>query len=87
LAWSPDGHSLATASDNGAVRLWDTHTFRTKLLLRELRGGHTIWDAEGNLLGCSENAWEHLAWLVPADADHPYGRSLPAEHFGPLPVV
>ncbi|MDR3360656.1 MAG: hypothetical protein LBO20_08445, partial [Bifidobacteriaceae bacterium] len=84
----PDGRCLASGGDDGPVRSWDTAKGAVDQVIASLRGGgFIVWDATGNLARCSQDAWEHLAWLAPADADHPYGRSLPAEYFGPLPVV
>jgi len=46
-----------------------------------------VWNSDQNLISCSKDAWEYLAWFLPGYSDHPYGRALPAEYFGPLPVV
>jgi nucleoside phosphorylase/uncharacterized protein YjbI with pentapeptide repeats len=88
VAWSPDGTALATGGDDDTVRLWDPATGQEiRRIQRFQRDNYSVWDSDGNLTLCSEGAWEYLAWLAPADADHPYGRNLPAEYFGPLPVA
>ena len=46
VAWSPDGTRLATASDDGTVRLWDPTTGQTTTTLT----GHTDAGARGGLV-------------------------------------
>ncbi len=35
LSWSPDGTKIASASDDGTVRIWDVHTGKTLLVYRD----------------------------------------------------
>ncbi len=63
VAWSPDGSRLATGSDNGIVRIWDTGDCQA---LGEplMRGtGHLEWNPEGRRLasmysGKIVNVWD-----------------------------
>jgi WD40 repeat protein len=52
VAWSPDGTTLATGSDDSTVRLWDTRTGHITTFLSGHRGGvnSVAWSPDGATL-------------------------------------
>jgi WD40 repeat protein len=92
-AWSPDSSRIVSASYDGTVRIWHAATGR-ELPFRSYHltppRGEPTWatlDHHVNrIVACGENAWRSLGWIVP-DPDTGIPMMLPAEAYGPLPVV
>jgi WD40 repeat protein len=87
VQWSPDSRRVFTGSYDNTIRTWDAETGRpiglviTALSDRE----YAVFDAEsGDLVSCSKEAWRWLGWPTTENGQMDY---LPAETFGPLPVV
>jgi Tol biopolymer transport system component len=66
VEWSPDGRRLASASDNGAVLLWDAQTGQQQALLR----GHeavvwvVAWSPDGRRLASASSDGTVRLWDV-----------------------
>jgi hypothetical protein len=85
VAYSPDGHHLATGSI-GATQIWDTTTGETAgYRFEQLPEGEVVtWEVpSGTLHRASPGAWRWLGWVLAADG---VLQRLPAETFGPLPL-
>ena len=46
---------------------------------------YSLDHANNRILACSPGAWRNIGWIVPGD--HGFPLRLPAETYGPLPVV
>lgn len=74
LAWSPDGNSLASASGNGTVRIWDVDTdsdstdVSSKVLENDFDESVRVsWSPDGTTLATSDKAegiifWDTKTW-------------------------
>jgi WD40 repeat protein len=92
-AWSPDGQRIVSASADGTLRIWDSATgieLAPRIYQLETPHDGSTWcafDPQNNrILACGAEAWRFLGWVVP-DAVTGWPEMLPAETFGPLPVV
>jgi WD40 repeat protein len=91
-AWSPDGRHIVSASLDGTLRTWDASTgveLAPRIYHIEAPNGAPTWatiDHPNNrIVACGPDAWRSLGWIVPGADGFP--EWLPAETFGPLPVV
>jgi WD40 repeat protein len=92
-SWSPDGLRIVSASSDGTLRTWDATTYvgiAPQIYQFSTPAGESTWcsvDHPGNrILACGAEAWRSLGWVVP-DPVTGLPEMLPAETFGPLPIV
>ena len=90
-ACSPDGCWIAAGSQDGTLRLWDSETGNERdhrIYLRRTPDGSTwatIDHRNNRIIACDAEAWRILGWRTTGPDGFPL--ILPAETFGPLPVV
>jgi WD40 repeat protein/DNA polymerase III delta prime subunit len=92
-AWSPDGLRIISASEDGTLRTWDVASgaeLAPRIYHFSDRDGEPAWcsvdPARNRIMACNAEAWRYLGWVVP-EAGTGLPEWLPAETFGPLPVV
>ncbi len=90
-AWSADGERIVSASWDGTLRIWDARTGRLLApVIHQFARPFPSWCAidplTNQILACDGEAWRYLGWVVPSSVNG-MPEILPAEVFGPLPVV
>ena len=66
LAWSPDGSALASASQDGTVRLWDVSAYTTTAVLETGWAYCLAWSPDGRQLAVGNDAGDVQRWDVAA---------------------
>ena len=87
VAYRPDGQQLASAGQDGSVRLWDAASGMALQTFATLPDGQTCSLPAGmrSVQSAGPKAWKYLRWMGqdPATGER---QSYPAEMWGPLPV-
>ena len=73
VAWSPEGDLIATAGDDGAVKLWDTETLTlTRTFLDNLDSIRALeWCSDGGRIASGDDAHYVFIWNIHADVNIP----------------
>jgi WD40 repeat protein len=87
-AWSRDGLRIVSASVDGTLRTWDATTgVEIAPRIYQFDSSWCSIDHQNNkIVACDDEAWRYVGWVVP-DTVNGLPEWLPAETFGPLPVV
>jgi len=87
-AFSPDGSHLLSASLDGTLKVWDAASGACLETYAHMPDGEwaTFDEQRQELKAVSPGAWRHWGWRW-WDEETKRLRLLPAEAFGPLPVV
>lgn len=88
-----DGQRIVSASNDGTLRTWDADTgaeLAPRIYhLRTPHDGPTWCSVDflnNRIVACGAEAWRCLGWVVPEEGTG-LPEWLPAESFGPLPVI
>jgi WD40 repeat protein len=85
VAFSADGDTLASAGEDGSVRLWDRHTGAARRTMLISDEGYAV--IEGNTICLAiGDSWRRLGWQAgPEIGLDGLPEILPLEIFGELP--
>jgi WD40 repeat protein len=65
LAWAPGGRWLASASDNGTIKVWDTATGKEACNFDTGEDGELSWSGDGKYLAASSFGGLTRVWELP----------------------